>query len=135
MMKKGLVLFLSLSILFLICASFIKHINGSYVNVNKLVKADWANEGSWIFLNDPNNKDLDRLFIMEISFSMNGQKEFFHGREKAYLVDEFLRAVNNKYTRKIKLLRYKRSFIRLILMYEDGTKIIWDFMKKRTTYK
>jgi hypothetical protein len=129
MIKSRIILIFAIIIVNIIFIYFYYE-SKNYVLINQVAKAQWSNEGSYIILHNPSNED--NLFY--IHFGAFNDKDLFDGRENSYLVDEFITEINQKYENRIKLNKYKKESSKIILFYEDQSRIIWDFIKKQYSY-
>lgn len=136
-MKKSIFLgcIFSLYCLFIVACSVNTHVKADIIDVNKLVKAEWSNEGSWILLYDPNIQELSESEVAIISLNMSEDKEIFRGKEKAYLIEDYMKLVNEKYYNKVKVSSYKKNEEVLELIYEDGETILWSYKDKKSDLK
>lgn len=101
-----------------------------FEKVNKLVKVAWSNTGSWIFFYDPSMDRYEDSVILEISFHRE-YEDMGRGGKNAYIVEEFIQMVNDKFDKKVKLVQFRNDGKNLELVYGTGIWIIWDYANKK----
>lgn len=93
--------------------------------VDKVVKATWSNMGSWLAIYEDTERE--NAFSVEMSFGGPGYEEMGEGGSKAHLANHFMKLINAKASRKIRLKSISNDGYVVTLNFADGTTISWDY--------
>lgn len=97
-----------------------------FIMVNKLIKCDWSNMGSWIYLYDPSIEELSKSALIIISFDRELEGMGSGGKDSS-ITQSFINLVNEQYEQNNLLLKYSHKNGKVVLIYQNGLQIIWEY--------
>lgn len=104
-------------------------ISDNFIMVNKLIKCDWSNMGSWIYLYDPFIEELNKSALIVISFDRE-LEDMGSGGKDSPITQSFINFVGEQYEQNNLLLKYSHKDGKVILIYQNGLQIIWGYANK-----
>lgn len=100
------------------------------VKVGRLVKAAWANIGSWIYIYDPEIKHGHESMILQISFH-HDYEDMGSGGPMSYVINLLIEAINSRYKDYDALREFIDDGRTLIMFFQSGSVIEWKYIERR----